>query len=215
MTRSPGTVLVLPGGGYQRWAPHEAEPVAEWLESLGWDARVVRYPVQTRHPAPLEHVRREIRAERERGAARVGVIGFSAGGHLAGHVALSREVPRAERADFGILCYPVVSMGTLPHVASRRVLLGDAGDDLAASISLDGLVGPDSPPLFVWHTDADAVVPTPHTYLLGTALASAGVSHEVHVFPGDIHGVGLAAGTEAAAWTTLAASWLERRAAED
>ena len=82
--RDRGVILVLPGGGYRRHAPHEAEPVTEWLSGLGWTTRVVRYPVLTRHPGPLAAVRREIAAERERGAHAVGVIGFSAGGHLAG-----------------------------------------------------------------------------------------------------------------------------------
>lgn len=214
MTAKPGTVLVLPGGGYQRLAPHEAEPVAAWVESLGWDARVVRYPVQTRHPAPLDAVRREVAAERRAGARRVGVLGFSAGGHLAGHTALAPDSSAGERPDFAILCYPVVSMIARPHVGSRTVLLGEVDEDAAAAASLELLVRTDSPPIFSWHTDADPVVPPQHSYLLGAALADAGVAHEVHVFPGDVHGVGLAEGTDAAAWTSLAASWLARRAVD-
>jgi len=212
MEGTPGTILVLPGGGYQRRSPHEAEPVAEWLESLGWDARVVPYPVGVRHPEPLDFMRREVAAERAAGAARVGVLGFSAGGHLAGHVTLAGECTDAERPDFAILSYPVVSFVALAHAGSRSILLGDPSEADAAAVSLESLVRPGSPPIFAWHTDADAVVPPQHSYRLGAALADAGVPHEVHVLPGDVHGVGLAEGTDAAAWTSLAAAWLARRA---
>ncbi|GAA5200250.1 alpha/beta hydrolase [Microbacterium jejuense] len=214
MNATLGTVLVLPGGAYQWHAPHEAEPVAEWLESLGWDARVVRYPVKTQHPEPLDAVRREVQAARAAGARRVGVLGFSAGGHLAGHAALAPDSAPAQRPDFALLCYPVVSMVTRPHVSSRTTLLGEVDDDVAALVSLENLVRPDSPPVFTWHTDADPVVPAEHAYRLGSAFAAAGVPHEVHVFPGDVHGIGLAAGTAAAAWPELAAAWLARLPAD-
>jgi acetyl esterase/lipase len=137
------------------------------------------------------------------------VIGFSAGGHLAGHAALAAESSAPERPDFAILAYPVVSMTTTPHVRSREVLVpGDA--QLAAEVSLERLVRADAPPMFVWHTDADPVVPVEHSYLLGQALATAGIAHELHVFPGDVHGVGMDADGPAAAWTVLCAQWLER-----
>jgi acetyl esterase/lipase len=77
-------VIILPGGGYQVHAPHEAEPVAAWLDSLGLSASVFRYPLNARHPGPLNAVRAEIAARRTRQTSRVGVAGFSAGGHLAG-----------------------------------------------------------------------------------------------------------------------------------
>lgn len=204
------TILVLPGGGYRRHAPHEAEPIVAWLASLGRRARVVAYPVGERHPAPLEAVRREIERERAHGATTVGLIGFSAGGHLAGHAALAAGDP-AQRPDFAILGYPVVSLVRRPHVASRAVLVGDDGDeDAATALSLERLVTPGAPPLFVWHTAEDPVVPVVHSYALGEALAEAGVPYELHVFPGDVHGVGLADGTPAGAWTSLAAAWLAR-----
>src|SRR5690606_3289820 len=82
-------IIVLPGGGYGRHAEHEAAPVAEWLASLGLAASVFRYPVLTPHPAVLDAVRGEVRRVRKAGARRVGVLGFSAGGHAAGHVALA------------------------------------------------------------------------------------------------------------------------------
>jgi len=122
VTETSPIILVLPGGGYSRLAPHEGEPVAEWLRGIGWRARVVEYPVQTRHPGPLDVVRAEIAAERAAGVGIVGVLGFSAGGHLAGHAALT--LAGGERPDFAVLCYPVVTMLADTHRGSRDQLLG-------------------------------------------------------------------------------------------
>lgn len=212
MTESivPGTILVLPGGGYVHHADHEAEPVAEWLASLGWRSRVVRYPVQTRHPEPLDAVRAGVAAERAAGARVVGVLGFSAGGHLAGHAALAPDSTPEQRPDFAVLCYPVVSMVGSTHIGSQDTLLGPDAD-LAAreATSLERLVTPSSPPMFLWHTAADdAVLVGEHTYALGAALAEHRVPHEVHVFADGPHGVGLAPDWPARDWTRLCGEWL-------
>jgi len=205
-------VIVLPGGGYARHAPHEAEPVAAWLEGLGVAASVFRYPVSTRHPGPLDAVRGAVRAAREAGATRVALLGFSAGGHAAGMAALAPGAAPDERVDAAILCYPVVSMLLPTHAGSRHELLGDAASEPErAATSLERLVTPSTPPLFVWHTARDRVVPVEHAYLLGQALAAADVAHELHVFPEGPHGLGLAAGTPGAEeWPTLCAGWLRR-----
>jgi acetyl esterase/lipase len=79
---------VLPGGGYAAHTAHEAEPIVEWLAGLGVRASVFRYPLKVRHPAPLDALRAEIRRCRAAGAERIGLVGFSAGGHLAGLAAL-------------------------------------------------------------------------------------------------------------------------------
>ena len=210
MTRS---ILVLPGGGYARLAPHEGEPVAQWLRGLGWEARVVEYPVLTRHPGPLNVVRRELAAERANGATQLGLLGFSAGGHLAGQAALA--LPPGERPDFAVLCYPVVSFVGETHRGSREQLIGlRASRSLRRSVSLERLVTPTSPPMFIWSTTDDASVPiSQHTYPLGSALAAAGVAHDFHMFDhGGAHGMGLAPGTATGdAWTRLAAEWLAKR----
>lgn len=212
---STGSILVLPGGGYHGLADHEGEPVAEWLRSLGWDARVVRYPTASTHPTPLgplplEHVRAEIAAERAAGARRVGVLGFSAGGHLAGHAALAPDSTPEQRPDLAILCYPVVSMVGRTHVGSQDNLLGpDAPREEREAASLERLVTPSSPPMFLWHTVADAgVLVGEHTYALVSALAANGVPHEVHAFADGPHGIGLAAEHAASAWTSLCGRWL-------
>ena len=138
-------VLVLPGGGYGMLADHEAEPVADWLRTVGVDAEVLRYPVApARYPQALDTVRGRIAELRAEGRQRVGVLGFSAGGHLAGSVALAPG-EADERADCAVLCYPVVSMIDGPHEGSLQNLLGD-NRHLAADVSLERLVTPDSPP---------------------------------------------------------------------
>ncbi|WP_255447483.1 alpha/beta hydrolase [Schumannella sp. 10F1B-5-1] len=173
MTHStpPTHVIVLPGGGYSHHAEHEGEPVVAWLRGLGMRASTFLYPVATRHPAVLDAVRAEVRRVREQWAAehesepgdgasasatsrapalRVGVLGFSAGGHAAGHAAyapldaaeaLARGLgpelaPGSDpsplgRPDFAVLAYPVVSMLTKTHAGSRRNLLGDGPSDEA------------------------------------------------------------------------------------
>jgi acetyl esterase/lipase len=205
-------VIVLPGGGYHRHAPHEAEPVADWLEGLGVTARVFRYPVETRHPGPLDAVRGEVRRARAEGATRVALIGFSAGGHAAGMAAFAPGATADERVDAAILCYPVVSMELATHAGSRQQLLGDAPTaEERAATSVDRLVTAGAPPVFVWHTVADEVVPVEHSYLLGAALAAAGIAHELHVFPDGPHGIGMAEETPGAAvWPRLCADWLDR-----
>jgi acetyl esterase/lipase len=211
VTSTP-VILVLPGGGYGMLADHEAEPVVDWLGGLGWDAEVLRYPVApARYPDALTAVRRRITALRAEGRTRIGVLGFSAGGHLAGCAALLPG-ERLERADFAVLCYPVVSMTDGPHEGSLENLLG-ADRHFAADVSLERLVTPESPPMFLWHTADDEAVPVRHSYLLARALSDAGVPHELHVFPHGRHGIGLAEGFGApAAWTDLCSEWLRTTA---
>jgi acetyl esterase/lipase len=93
-------LLVLPGGGYAAHSANEAEPVAAWIEGLGLDASVFRYPLHTRHPGPLEALRAEINRARAGGASRVGLVGFSAGGHLAGLAALTADSDPSELVDY-------------------------------------------------------------------------------------------------------------------
>jgi acetyl esterase/lipase len=141
-------IVICPGGGYAGLAvDHEGKQIAEWMNSLGVSAFVLRYRLGPRyhHPAPLQDVQRAIRIVRARAAEwkidpqRIGVIGFSAGGHLASTVAThfdggnpsaGHPVDRAGcRPDFAILCYPVVSMADdSVHKGSRRNLLGDNPD---------------------------------------------------------------------------------------
>jgi acetyl esterase/lipase len=205
-------VIVLPGGGYGRISQNESTTIVAWLESIGMSASYFAYPVNTRHPAVLDAVRGEIRARRDAGAERIALLGFSAGGHAAGHAALAPGGSPYERVDLAILCYPVVSMMLPTHRPSRETLIGpDASPELRVATSVDLLVSPDAPPFFIWHTAEDPVVPVQHSYLLGMALAAAGVRHALHVFPNGRHGLNLARlpdDGDARQWTDLCAAWL-------
>ena len=203
-------VIVLPGGGYAEHAPHEAEPVAGWLTGTGVSASVFRYPLNVRHPAPLQAVRAEISRLRGQGVQRIGLMGFSAGGHLAGLAALAPGAAPGEAVQFAVLGYAITSMETETYRPSRLILLGeDASPELRRSTSLDALVTPGSPPFFIWHTAEDPYVPPEHTYRLARALAASGIPHTAHVFAHGPHSLGLARGAgDAAIWTTLADAWI-------
>jgi len=203
-------LIVLPGGGYSEHVAHEAEPIAAWLTGLGVRASVFRYPLLARHPIPLDALRAEIRRLRDAGARRIGLIGFSAGGHLAGLAGLSPGSDERDAVDFAVLGYAITSMQTETYRPARVILLGeDATPELRRANSLDALVTPSSPPFFVWHTAEDEYVPPEHTYRLAASLAAHGVPHCVHVFAHGPHSLGLAQGSaDAAAWTSLAASWI-------
>lgn len=220
-----GAVIVCPGGGYQRHAPHEGEPVARWLVGLGLAAFVLTYRVAPhRHPAPLQDVRRAIRLVRERAAAwqvrpdRVCVLGFSAGGHVAASVGtiVDDQTPPEVGADISsrpdalILCYPVISFGAHRHDGSLRSLLGaNPPDDLRAALSLETRVGAHTPPTFLWHTADDASVPVENSLLFAAALRRHDIPFALHVFPHGRHGLGLATDDPTVGmWTTLCARWL-------
>ena len=208
-------MIVLPGGGYSQHAAHEAEPVATWLSEIGLQASVFRYPLNVRHPAPLDALRDEISRRRAAGAQRIGLIGFSAGGHLAGLAALAPGARPDQSVQFAVLGYAITSMETETYRPARHILLGpDASPRLRRSTSLDALVTAQSPPLFIWHTAEDPYVPPEHTYRLASALAASRIPHAVHVFEHGPHSLGLARNAgEAAIWTTLANDWIHEQAA--
>lgn len=233
-TLAPG-FLVLPGGGYDHHAAHEAEPVAAWLNELGLHAAVLRYRVGEQcWPAPLRDARDALSDLREGHTPlpldrqRIGVVGFSAGGHLAALLATDTDdvsgLDRwsyAGRPDAAILCYPVtdlreVLLGRIPnlHLSSSHRLLGeDADPGLQAELSPPTrITSPDEdelPPMFIWATSDDAGVPALHSLSLMTSLAVAGVPFEGHVFRTGRHGLGLAEGEgDVGQWTALAARWL-------
>jgi acetyl esterase/lipase len=145
----------------------------------------------------------------------VGVVGFSAGGHLGGHAALTSEPGDPGRPDFALLGYAITSMETDTYKPAQDVLLGpEASASLRQQTSLDRLAHRGAPPFFVWHTAEDSYVPPEHSYRLATALAAHGVPHALHVFEHGQHSLGLAAGAgETERWTELAAAWIREHAA--
>jgi acetyl esterase/lipase/ketosteroid isomerase-like protein len=224
-------VVVCPGGGYRVVAAdHEGKQVALWLNSLGVSAFVLQYRLgeRYRHPAPLQDAQRAIRMVRSRAAEwridpkRVGILGFSAGGHLASTAATHFDDGRPEaidpverqgsRPDFAVLCYPVISLvDPVAHAGSRRYLLGDPADPaLVELLSNERQVTARTPPTFLWHTADDAGVPVENSILFFEALHKAGVPAALHVFPHGRHGLGLAPGDPVVGqWPALCARWME------
>ncbi len=227
--------LVLPGGGYERHADHEAEPVARWLNGLGLHAAVVRYRVGPGcFPQALYDVRDALAALREgttglpADRTRIGVIGFSAGGHLAAllatdtdDVSIAERWTYAGRPDAAILGYPVTDLresfgGRVPNPDAERAaaVMGDVSAEVLAELSpTTRIVSPeegDTPPIFVWTTSDDDSVHALHTLELMRSLSVAGVPYEGHVFRSGDHGLGLAADDPVVGqWTELAERWLE------
>jgi len=201
-------VFVLPGGAYEVHARHEAEPVADWLRTAGVDAEVLYYPLApSRHPVARDYVADRIRLVRNSSDRPVGLLGFSAGAHLAGDVAWSATDLNA-RPDFVGLAYPVTDVGDSGHRRSGQNLFGDEVTGLLGSSSnLPAMVAPGGPPVFIWHTADDEVVPVSHSIQLAAALAQHSVPFELHVFPEGPHGLGLKDG-RTGIWMQLFLSWL-------
>ena len=228
--KTGAVIVVCPGGGYGGLADHEGRPIAEWLNGLGVSAVVLRYRLAPahHHPAMLQDASRAIRTVRANASAwgvdpgRVGVLGFSAGGHLASTIGTHFDLgdPAAadpieklsSRPDRMILIYPVISMAPpYTHGGSRRNLLGAEPDPaLVASLSNETQVGKDTPPTFLAHTDQDAAVPVENSLLFALALRKAKVPMELHVFEKGQHGLGLGRdGFAFSEWPGLCARWLD------
>jgi acetyl esterase/lipase len=223
-------VIVLPGGGYRNLAMnHEGRQVANYLNSVGIAAFVLQYRLGPRyhHPVELEDAQRAIRMVRSHATEwhiaqdHIGVMGFSAGGHLAatasthfnsGQPGAADIVDRvSSRPDFSILGYPVISM-TEPwtHQGSKTSLLGEnPSSELARSLSADLAVTAQTPPTFIFQTNADTTVPAENSVYYYLALRKAGVSAEMHIFENGPHGVGLAMDDPALnEWPKLLMTWL-------
>jgi acetyl esterase/lipase len=224
-------VVVCPGGGYRNLASdHEGKQVAEWLNTLGVSAFVLQYRVGPRyhHPVPLQDAQRALRIVRARGPdfavdpARLGILGFSAGGHLAATTGTHFDEGAAPagtgpidgqsaRPDFMVLAYPVMSMAApYAHRGSVQNLLGDAPDPrLLEDLSNERRVTARTPPAFLFHTADDAAVPVENSLAFAQALHQAGVPVELHVFPRGTHGVGLAPHDPVLSqWPGLCAAWM-------
>jgi acetyl esterase/lipase len=225
-------IVICPGGSYSGLADHEGDAIARWLNRLGITAAVLKYRLgpRYRYPAQMQDVGRAIRMLRARAAEwgidpnRIGVMGFSAGGHLAatiathfddGNAAATDPIERvSSRPDIAVLAYPVISMTEgVTHAGSRRNLLGDTPTaELVAALSNEKQVTPQTPPTFLFHTADDPVVPVENSLLFAAALRAAHVPYELHVFEHGPHGVGLASDDPVlSVWTTLLQSWLRTR----
>jgi acetyl esterase/lipase len=226
-------VVICPGGGYGGLAmDHEGHQVARWLNSIGVAGIILKYrhAPQYRHPAPLLDAQRAMRYTRAHAKdwhvdpSRVGILGFSAGGHLASTVGTHFDAGKADaedpvdrqscRPDFMVLCYPVISFTErYTHRGSRDNLLGrDAPKELVASLSNERQVTAQTPPTFLVHTTEDTGVPPENSIAFYLALRKARVPGELHIFEKGRHGLGLGPqGSAFAAWPRLCAWWLKER----
>lgn len=229
-------VVVCPGGGYHLVSyENEGREVAEWLNSIGVSAFVLKYrlpstaEVDYSHPAPLKDAQHAIRIVRERAdefgvdPGKIGICGFSAGGHLAATVGTLFEEPVEEvdiscRPDFMILIYPVVSFSVedIVHKGSRRNLIGaDASRDLKALLSPEKQVATNTPPAFIVHSSDDRTVDERNSVKLYMALQKSGVPAELHIYKEGGHGYGLGReGTDSMNWPQACAAWLRNVASE-
>ncbi len=238
-TATGAAVVVCPGGGYGMLAmDHEGKQVAEWLNSLGVSAFVLKYRLGPRyhHPAMLQDAGRAIRTVRALGPRwgvdphRIAILGFSAGGHLASTAGTHFDAGKTDsedpvervssRPDRMILVYPVIALATpYGHTGSKKNLLGDdPSADLVRSLSNETQVTAATPPTFIAHTNADTGVPAENSILFVLALRTAKVPVEFHLFEKGQHGLGLGHGASQFGirpnpafqeWPKLCAIWLK------
>jgi acetyl esterase/lipase len=211
-SNATGAALVIcPGGGYSHLAPHEGEGYALWLIQHGVTCFVLKYRLGSsgyHHPAMLNDAARAVRWVRAHAdeykidSHRVGVMGSSAGGHLAstllthfdaGNTNSSDVVERqSSRPDLGILCYAVISMGEFTHKGSFNNLLGtNPAPELVKSLSNELQVTTNTPPCFLWTTFEDKTVPLENTLMFAEALRKNQVPFDLHVYQKGGHGMGL------------------------
>ena len=207
-----GAMVILPGGGYG-FCSDEGEKMARWLNFFGINAFVVRYRVAPyKHPAPLLDAKRAIRYVRHNAEKfsidpnKVGILGFSAGGHLAGLVSeffdkfeetAQDEIDKiSAKPDLAVLCYPVVSLcEDYAHQGSATNLVGD-NEELKNMLSLEKNVREDMPEMFLWHTLEDITVSAINSLQMGIALKNKNVPYSLHIFNKGAHGSVLAENIE-------------------
>ncbi len=205
------SVVICPGGGYGGLASHEGRDYALWLNAHGIAGFVLKYRLGSagyRHPAMMNDLNRAVRYVRANAgewkldAKRIGVMGSSAGGHLASTAVTHFDMGKADdadlierassRPDLGILCYPVISMGAHTHNGSKNNLLGkEPSEELVKLLSNELQVTKSTPPCFVWHTWEDKGVKVENAMEFAAALQRNGVPFDLHVYQKGAHGIGL------------------------
>ncbi len=224
-------VLVCPGGGYRFCSPRESEPVAMQYNAAGFHAFVLNYSVApNKYPNALEEVSMAIKLIRENAEEwgvekdHIAVIGFSAGGHLAGSIGMfwNQEPVKVEdksnQPNAIILSYPVITSGEKAHRDSFLKLCGE-DKELEERMSLENQVSEDTPPMFIWHTVADTLVPVENSLLLANALQKKKIPYELHIFTNGDHGISIGnsdVGVDVRAisinvpkWVEMSANWLK------
>ena len=225
-------IVIYPGGGYgMRASDHEGHAIARFFNSEGMHAVIAEYRVSpNRHPAPLADAQRAIRLVRAHAEEwkvdpdRIVTLGFSAGGHLCATTVLFDDAYAGESCrdeidetvscapNGAILCYPVISVNNdYGHIGSGKNLLGERYEDEKEAFSLAQYVNEKTPPVFLWHTSADAGVNVKNSLIFAERLRDAKIPFELHVFPKGPHGLGLAPDyPDVSKWAGLAADWVRR-----
>ena len=209
---SGSAIVICPGGGYGGLASHEGATYAQFLQQHGINGFVLKYRLGSagyRHPIMLGDAARALRTVRANAKQwkidpeKIGIMGSSAGGHLAstllthfdaGNPQANDPIDRiSSRPSLGILCYPVITLGEFTHRGSKRNLLGDKpAAELVELLSNEKQVTGNTPPTFLWHTVQDKAVPVENSLQFATALRKAGVPFALHVYQKGRHGIGLA-----------------------
>jgi len=226
-------IIICPGGGYGGLAPHEGNHYARFLAEHGIAGFVLKYrlaPAGYHHPSMLMDASRSVRTVRAKAAEwkidpkRIGIMGSSAGGHLASTLLTQFDSgnPAAEditerqssRPDLGILCYAVITMGEFTHKGSKANLLGkEPSEELVRNLSNELQVTKETPPCFIWHTLEDTAVPVENSIHFAEALRKAGVPFDLHVYQKGPHGIGLGSNNYDPAkwhpWTHDCIFWLK------
>ena len=239
-TNKRPAMLIFPGGGYGMCSDREAEPIANQFLAMGLSCFVLRYSVgenaSRRMPEfsqPLldaslaMSIIRKNAEEWNVDSEKIAIVGFSAGGHLAGSLATMWNdesifnelgIPAgSNKPNAVILCYPVLTFGELTHMGTRENLLGKFSDDenLVKKYSLENNVSEDTPPAFIWHTAEDGAVPVRNSIMFASALSAKEIPFELQIFPFGGHG--MSTGTKevcqienkyASRWVELSAKWL-------
>ena len=225
-------VIIYPGGGYVNRARHEADPIAEFYNSVGYHAFVVEYRVSPNtYPAPLIDAQRAIKIVRYNAKKwnvdpdKIITLGFSAGGHLCAMTLTKDDVctvigdeidKMSAKPNGGILCYALINVNEeFGHKGSGKCLLGDKYEESKNDFCLENKVTPDTPPCFIWHTFEDQVVNVKNALYFADKLKDNGVSCEMHIFPKGRHGVGIGDHIpdeikEVRQWAKLSGDWIER-----
>jgi len=224
--------VICPGGGYGGLAPHEGKGYAEWLNEHGIAGIVVKYRLGShgyRHPAMLNDAARALRLTRSKASEwkldpkKIGIMGSSAGGHLASTLLTHFDAGKPDdadpierqssRPDLGILCYPVISMGEHTHAGSRKNLLGEnPSAELIEDLSNEKRVTKETPICFIWHTWEDKGVKIENAFGFAAALQANDIPFDLHVYQKGPHGIGLGGGRAGGPlhpWTEDCLFWLK------
>lgn len=210
-------ILIIPGGGYGHLAiGHEGHDIGAWLNARGYDAWMLEYHIADEKKAPLgEKPLHDAQAalatiRQTNRNQKLGVWGFSAGGHLAASLLTEPNVA----LDFGVLAYPVIDMaGVSKHGGSQRNLLGEnPAPEVAERWSIQNQISQKTPPIFLFHTAEDGAVPVENSLMMAQKLAAHQIPFELHVYENGRHGVGLAPDDKIlSTWSARLEDWLKQR----